>query len=66
MPFDVAYDVGGNYLSPGFVDIHVHGALGYRFGDGTEEALCTIAALHAKHGTTVLLPALSAMTTENM
>ena len=33
---DIACDVdaGGNYLVPGFVDIHTHGASGCDFSDG--------------------------------
>ncbi|MDR2283736.1 MAG: N-acetylglucosamine-6-phosphate deacetylase [Sphingobacterium sp.] len=49
-------DVKGNYLSPGFIDIHIHGGGGYDFMDGTEEAFREIATVHAKHGTTALVP----------
>lgn len=31
-------DVGGNYISPGFIDIHTHGGGGYDFMDGTTDA----------------------------
>ena len=49
-------DAAGRYLSPGFIDIHVHGGGGYDFMDGTEEAFHEIARFHAKHGTTALTP----------
>ncbi len=49
-------DCRGLYLSPGFVDIHTHGAGGSDFMDGTEEAIVTAARMHLKHGTTTLLP----------
>jgi N-acetylglucosamine-6-phosphate deacetylase len=44
------------YLSPGFVDIHVHGGAGHDFMDGTLEAMRGACQAHAKHGTTTLLP----------
>jgi N-acetylglucosamine-6-phosphate deacetylase len=48
-------DAKGNYVSPGFIDIHVHGGGGHDFMDETEEAFLHVAALHAKFGTTSLL-----------
>jgi len=49
-------DANGNYISPGFIDIHVHGGGGHDFMDGTEEAFLGVAQTHAKFGTTALLP----------
>ncbi len=49
-------DAEGKYISPGFVDIHVHGGGGCDFMDGTKEAFLTIAELHAKYGTTSMTP----------
>ncbi len=49
-------DVGGNYISPGFIDIHVHGGAGYDFMDNTVEAFLAIAQTHARYGTTAILP----------
>lgn len=49
-------NAGGNYISPGFIDIHVHGGGGYDFMDGSEEAFLKIAETHACYGTTSLLP----------
>ncbi len=49
-------DVQGGYISPGFIDIHVHGGAGADFMDGTLEAVQTICRAHAKHGTTTLFP----------
>lgn len=46
----------GNYVSPGFIDIHVHGGGGYDFMDGTVEAYLGAANLHAIHGTTAMVP----------
>ncbi len=49
-------DFGGAYVAPGFIDIHVHGGGGSDFLDGTKADFVTIAALHASHGTAVMLP----------
>jgi N-acetylglucosamine-6-phosphate deacetylase len=49
-------DLQGGFLSPGFVDLHVHGGAGADFMDGTETAFRTICQAHARHGTTSLLP----------
>ena len=49
-------DAGGKYISPGFIDIHVHGGGGHDFMDGTEEAFLEIAKLHARYGTTSMNP----------
>jgi N-acetylglucosamine-6-phosphate deacetylase len=49
-------DAKGNYVSPGFIDIHVHGGGGHDFMDATETAFLKIAETHARHGTTSMLP----------
>lgn len=46
----------GRYLSPGFIDIHIHGAGNHDTMDGTFEALDTISKTIANHGTTGFLP----------
>jgi len=46
----------GKYISPGFIDIHVHGGGGHDFMDVTEEAFLKIAETHARFGTTAMLP----------
>lgn len=53
---EVRIDLGGGYLAPGFVDLHVHGGDGADFMDGTPEAFRTVCQAHARHGTTSLLP----------
>lgn len=52
----VNIDAQGKYVSPGFIDIHVHGGGGHDFMDGSEEAFLKIAETHAKYGTTGLMP----------
>jgi N-acetylglucosamine-6-phosphate deacetylase len=49
-------DLEGQYLCPGFVDLHVHGGDGADFMDGTAEAFRTVCRCHLRHGTTSLTP----------
>lgn len=51
-----AVDLGGAYLAPGFIDLHVHGGDGADFMDLTEEAFRTVAKCHLRHGTTSFTP----------
>jgi N-acetylglucosamine-6-phosphate deacetylase len=48
-------DLAGNYLAPGFVDIHVHGGSGRDTMEGSPEAFRAICDYHATGGTTALL-----------
>lgn len=44
-------DLNSAWLTPGFVDIHCHGAGGYAFDDGPDAALRAL-EVHKRHGTT--------------
>jgi N-acetylglucosamine-6-phosphate deacetylase len=50
-----AIDLGGNYLAPGFIDLHIHGALGRDTMEASPEAFQAICDYHATGGTTSLL-----------
>jgi N-acetylglucosamine-6-phosphate deacetylase len=56
LPDDRVIDAAGGYVSPGFIDIHVHGGGGHDFMDGTEDAFLGAAETHVKYGTTAMLP----------
>src|ERR1035437_1829973 len=49
-------DAHDGFVAPGFVDMHIHGALGRDTMDGTVEALAQIARFHAAGGTTAMTP----------
>ncbi len=49
-------DAKGAFVSPGFIDTHVHGGGGYDFMDGGEEPIIKAAEFHLNHGTTTILP----------
>ena len=53
---DTSLDLKGNYLAPGFVDLHIHGALGRDTMEASTDAFETICRYHASGGTTSLLP----------
>jgi N-acetylglucosamine-6-phosphate deacetylase len=53
---DITLDAKGNYISPGFIDIHVHGGGGSDFMDSTVKDFLTIAETHLRYGTTALVP----------
>jgi N-acetylglucosamine-6-phosphate deacetylase len=48
-------DVGGRYITPGLMDIHVHGALGHTFNEPDVEAFATITEENVRRGVTSLL-----------
>jgi N-acetylglucosamine-6-phosphate deacetylase len=48
-------DLSGNYLAPGFIDLHVHGALACDTMEASAEAFRSICDYHASGGTTSLL-----------
>lgn len=55
LPAGERIDLAGDFLAPGFIDLHVHGGDNADFMDATAEAFRTICRAHARHGTTALL-----------
>lgn len=56
----------GNYISPGFIEIHTHGGGGYDFMDGTIEAIDKATKAHMKYGTTSIIPTTLTSTMDNL
>ncbi len=48
-------DVGGRWITPGLIDIHTHGGLGYTFNEPTEQAFTAILQENARRGVTGVL-----------
>ena len=61
---DKIIDAQGNYLIPGFVDLHCHGCMGMAFMGATEDEFCKIADFHLSHGTTTMLATTSTSSME--
>jgi N-acetylglucosamine-6-phosphate deacetylase len=53
------HDVGGRYIAPGLIDIHIHGAMGHSFDDPSETSYNAILEENARCGVTSLLVTLS-------
>ena len=65
-PADECYDFTGKYVSPGFIDIHTHGAGGHPFLDGTVDDVINGSNYMLAHGTTTVLPTVSAAPFDRM
>lgn len=59
-------DAGRGYISPGFVDLHVHGGGGGDFMDGTADAFLAALRANARHGTTRLAATTTVATHEQI
>ena len=61
---DTVIDAKGQFLVPGFIDIHCHGCLNMSFVGGTAEEFGKMADFHLSHGTTTLLASTSTASEE--
>ncbi len=59
-------DAKGNYVSAGFIDLHIHGSGGADVMDATPEALETISSALLQTGTTSFLATTMTMSTEHI
>lgn len=59
-------EAGGNFISPGFVDIHVHGGAGSDFSDGTIEDFRKVTRFHAAGGVTSVAATTASMPTDRI
>lgn len=63
---DETVDCRGNFLSPGFADIHVHGGGGYSAMSENAEDIIAMAEAHAAYGTTSIVPTTLAAPVEQL
>ena len=59
-------NAGVGFISPGFVDLHVHGGAGGDFMDGTADAFRAALRANARHGTTRLAATTTVATHEQI
>lgn len=59
-------DANNNFVSPGLIDIHIHGNMGKDTMEGTDEAIDTISKSIARHGVTSYLPTTMTMDEESI
>lgn len=59
-PCGETYDFTGLYVSAGFIDLHTHGGGGHAFMDSSAEEVAAGCDFHCAHGTTTVLPTVSA------
>lgn len=59
-------DVNQKLVSPGLIDIHIHGNMGKDTMEGTDEAIDTISKSVARHGVTSYLPTTMTMDEESI
>lgn len=60
-----AVDVGGTIIFPGFIDVHIHGAIGIDVNTASADELMKMAAFLARNGVTAWMPTLVPDSDEN-
>ncbi len=60
LPAEESYDFTGKYVSAGFIEMHSHGAGSHAFMNSTVEDVIEGCNYHLAHGTTTIVPTISA------
>ncbi len=63
---DEIYDAGNDYIVPGFIDIHTHGAVNVDFADGNPSEIIDAIKYHLSNGTTSILPTVTSSTKDKI
>ena len=65
-PSGKVYDAAGGIVSPGLIDVHIHGYLGEDSSDGSEEGLLKMSKALVSNGVTAWLPTTMTVPTEQL
>ena len=65
-PCQRVIDCGDDYLSPAFIDLHLHGGMGFDFGQCAAPEAAKAIAYHRAHGCGTLLPTLASAPIEEL
>lgn len=57
-PDTIFMDIKGSYVSPGFIDTHIHGIGGFGTEDATPDAILRMSEILPKYGVTSFIPTL--------
>ena len=66
LPCDRTYDFGNKIVSPGLIDMHVHGGNGSDFCQADPHGVASAVDFHMRHGTTTIVPTVTSVTFEAM
>ena len=64
LPFDKEYDVGENYVIPGLIDVHTHGALGFDYSEADVGGILQAIEFQVSCGATAIMPTITSSTFE--
>ena len=57
-PHAELFELEGQFILPGFIDVHVHGGMGHDFVDSDPDTITEISRYHSSHGSTSILATL--------
>lgn len=66
LPCDWECDFGDCIVSPGFIDMHVHGGNSADFCSAPLQGIASAADFHLRHGTTTIVPTITSVSFDSM
>ena len=66
LPCDKTYDVGDDFLLPGFIDIHTHGAYGCDYAESGADGIIRAVKYSVSRGATSVMPTVASSSYDSM